>query len=156
MKTWLAWSTVAAVVPLSPGGRERQPAEKVVFEEKFKGRAGQEWSGCAKTQGVAARPVRLVLRNAAGLYLAHATSNNRRSVLLRACRVGPKRGSRGRSRSACQPKDARLAVVRARPGRVGTWTTTNYVSLQEDGPARVEMQMVIEKEAKPRFPRSKN
>ncbi len=123
---------------------DKPPAEKVLFEAKFTGELGKDWSWVREDpkawkidQGA------LVLRTLPG-YL-HAKSNDSKNVLLRPL-----------------PKSDKTLVVEVyvegepkvqfeHAGIVWYVDDDNYVSLfQEVLGGKVELQMVTEKDAKPR------
>src|ERR1700730_18419125 len=123
----------------------KDPPEKVLFEEKFTGELGKEWSWVREeSKAWRIEQGALVLRTLPG-YL-HAKHNDSKNILLRAL---PK-------------SDKPLAVevyVESEPkvqfehaGVVWYVDVDNYVSLfQEVLGTKVELQMVTEKDAKPSF-----
>jgi regulation of enolase protein 1 (concanavalin A-like superfamily) len=136
--TLLALATVVAAA-------EEAPKDKVLFEEKFTGELSKDWSWVREDpKAWRIEKGAMVLRTLPG-YL-HAKSNDSKNVLLRPC---PK-------------SDKPLAVevyVEGEPkvqfehaGLVWYVDDDNYVSLfQEVLGGKVELQMVTEKDAKPRF-----
>jgi len=140
----LLFAAVLGILATGIAGADKAPMEKVLFEEKFTGELGKDWSWVREDpkawridQGA------LVLRTLPG-YL-HAKANNSRNILLRPL---PK-------------SDQPLAIevyVEGEPkvqfehaGVLWYVDDDNYVSLfQEVLGGKVELQMVAEKEGKPR------
>ena len=121
------------------------PEDKVLFEEKFVGELGKEWSWVREDpkswkidQGA------LVLRTLPG-YL-HAGHNDSRNVLLRPL----PRSEKPLAVEVYLEGEPKVQFEHA--GLVWYVDDDNYVSLfQEVLEGKVEMQMVTEKEGKPRF-----
>jgi regulation of enolase protein 1 (concanavalin A-like superfamily) len=128
-----------------PGGADKAAEEKVLFEEKFTGELGKGWSWVREDPAAwRLDNGTLVLRTLPG-YL-HARSNDSRNVLLRPL---PK-SDRPLAVEVYAESEPRVQFEHA--GVVWYVDDDNYVSLfQEVLGGKVELQMVTEQDARPRF-----
>ncbi len=141
----LLLATMLGVLGSGVTGPDKVSKEKILFEERFTDKLGEEWSWIRED----ARAWRidegaLVLRTLPG-YL-HAQYNDSKNILLRAL---PKTEH---SLAIEVHVESEPKVQFEHAGVVWYVDDDNYVSLfQEFLGARVELQMVTEKEGKPRF-----
>jgi regulation of enolase protein 1 (concanavalin A-like superfamily) len=133
------------VLATTAAGADKAPKDKVLFEEPFAGGLGKGWSWLREDpKAWHVEKGTLVLRTLPG-YL-HAKSNDSQNVLLRSL---PK-SDRPLAVEVYLEGEPKVQYEHA--GLVWYIDDDNYVSLfQEVLGGKVELQMVTEKEGKPRF-----
>jgi regulation of enolase protein 1 (concanavalin A-like superfamily) len=138
-------AALLGALAVAAAGADNAPKEKVLFDEPFTGELGKDWSW-VREDPTAWRLDKgaLVLRTLPG-YL-HAKSNDSRNVLLRPL----PRSDHPLAVEVYVESEPKVQYEHA--GVVLYVDDDNYVSLfQEVLGGEVELQMVTEKEARPRF-----